>query len=183
MVKIPSPEWAEKRFWAKVDQSGGPNACWPWKGCRNSYGYGVLRVKGHSYNAHRLTWILMRGPIPSGLHVCHHCDNPPCGNPNHLFLGTPFDNALDSAEKRKRNFQRYPAGLYPESVERGTDMRAIRRFRQQRGLSIRKLARKSGLHWTTIWKIEKAGRFPSLVTLNKLAKALKVPLTDLLIGQ
>lgn len=63
------------------------------------------------------------------------------------------------------------------------DMRNIRRIRQEQGLSLRRLARKAGLHWTTIWKIEKAGRLPSLVTLNKLAKALKVSLTDLLTGQ
>jgi transcriptional regulator with XRE-family HTH domain len=61
-------------------------------------------------------------------------------------------------------------------------MRNIRRLRLEKGLSIRKLARRAGLHWTTIWKVEKAGRIPSLVTLSKLAKALRVPLTDLLTG-
>ena len=61
-------------------------------------------------------------------------------------------------------------------------MKIIRRLRQERGLSIRKLAKRAGLHWTTIWKIEKAGRIPTLVTLNKLAKALRVSLTDLLNG-
>jgi transcriptional regulator with XRE-family HTH domain len=61
-------------------------------------------------------------------------------------------------------------------------MKNIRRLRLERGLSLRNLARKAGLHWTTIWKIEKAGRIPSLVTLYKLAKALRVSLTDLLIG-
>ena len=61
-------------------------------------------------------------------------------------------------------------------------MKHIRRLRQARGLSIRKLAKRAGLHWTTIWKIEKIGRIPSLATLNKLAKALRVSLTDLLIG-
>ncbi len=61
-------------------------------------------------------------------------------------------------------------------------MRSIRRLRLEKGLSIRRLARRAGLHWTTIWKVEKAGRIPSLVTLHKLAKALRVPLTDLLTG-
>ncbi len=61
-------------------------------------------------------------------------------------------------------------------------MKIIRRLRQERGLSIRKLAKRAGLHWTTIWKIEKAGRIPTLVTLNKLAKALRVPLANLLTG-
>ncbi len=61
-------------------------------------------------------------------------------------------------------------------------MQSIRRLRLEKGLSIRRLARRAGLHWTTIWKVEKAGRIPSLVTLNKLARALRVPLTDLLTG-
>jgi transcriptional regulator with XRE-family HTH domain len=61
-------------------------------------------------------------------------------------------------------------------------MKIIRRLRQERGLSIRKLAKRAGLHWTTIWKVEKAGRIPTLITLNKLAKALQVSLTDLLNG-
>ncbi len=61
-------------------------------------------------------------------------------------------------------------------------MRNIRRLRLEKGLSIRKLAKRAGLHWTTIWKVEKAGRIPSLITLNKLAKALSVSLTDLLTG-
>ncbi len=61
-------------------------------------------------------------------------------------------------------------------------MQSIRRLRLEKGLSIRGLARRAGLHWTTIWKVEKAGRIPSLVTLNKLARALRVPLTDLLTG-
>jgi transcriptional regulator with XRE-family HTH domain len=52
-------------------------------------------------------------------------------------------------------------------------MKNICRLRQERGLPLRKLARKAGLHWTTIWKIEKAGRIPNLVTLNKLAKAYR----------
>jgi transcriptional regulator with XRE-family HTH domain len=62
------------------------------------------------------------------------------------------------------------------------DMRNIRRIRQKQDLSLRRLAKKADLHWTTIWKIEKAGRIPSLVTLNKLAKALRVSLTELLTG-
>ena len=59
----------------------------------------------------------------------------------------------------------------------------IRRLRQERGYSIRQLAAMAGLHWTTIWKIEKTARLPSLVTLTKLAKALRLLLTDLLTGK
>jgi transcriptional regulator with XRE-family HTH domain len=59
-------------------------------------------------------------------------------------------------------------------------MQSIRRFRQARGLSIRRLAKRARLHWTTIWKIEKTGRVPSLRTLQKLARAFRLSVTDLL---
>ena len=62
-------------------------------------------------------------------------------------------------------------------------MKTIRRLRQERGYSLRELAAMAGLHWTTIWKIEKTARLPSLVTLTKLAKAFRLPLTDLLTGK
>jgi transcriptional regulator with XRE-family HTH domain len=61
-------------------------------------------------------------------------------------------------------------------------MKTIRQIRQRKGLSLRRLAARAGVHWTTIWKVEKAGRMPSLRTLHKLAKALKVSITDLLLG-
>ena len=80
--------------------------CWEWQGCRNSKGYGQIGVRVGSENgnpvnigAHRLAWKLFRGEISPGLQVCHHCDNPPCCNPDHLFLGTNKDNAHDSIRK------------------------------------------------------------------------------------
>ena len=83
-------------FWAKIDKSGD---CWEWTGYRDRLGYGRLRVDGSLMLAHRVAWELEHGYISEGLNVCHHCDNPPCVRPNHLFLGTQRDNIKDSVHK------------------------------------------------------------------------------------
>lgn len=94
----------ETRLWARVDKSGGPDVCWPWTGARRAEGYGMISDgNGHNTGTHRLAWTFTNGPIPAGLFVCHRCDNPPCCNPAHLFLGTNADNARDRADKGRGN--------------------------------------------------------------------------------
>lgn len=90
----------ETRFWQKVDKSGGPTACWPWTGKRDQDNYGSFST-GHSKRAkaHRMAIELTTGSAPEKLAVCHHCDNPPCCNPAHLFLGTRADNIRDMIDK------------------------------------------------------------------------------------
>lgn len=88
----------EDRFWAKVDKRG-IGECWPWTGSRSPLGYGYITVRRKYTLAHRLAHELCVGPIPPGLFVCHHCDNPPCCNPAHLFVGTSGDNIRDAAAK------------------------------------------------------------------------------------
>jgi hypothetical protein len=108
------------RFWKHVDKSG---ECWLWTATRSSDGYGRVRVqrpKRTDLNAHRVSWELAYGPIPSGQHVLHHCDNPPCVRPDHLFLGTNADNVADKVAKGRtadtRGERNHKAKLTAEQV-------------------------------------------------------------------
>lgn len=84
---------------------GAPDECWPWMGRRLPNGYGELSASGKGgkhLRAHRVAWELKHGPIPEGLCVLHKCDNRPCCNPAHLFLGTRTDNSDDKVKKGRQ---------------------------------------------------------------------------------
>ncbi len=86
----------------KVDEATG---CWVWQGYRLPNGYGRYRLRGGDpQGSHRVSWILHRGDIPSGQSILHRCDNEPCVNPDHLFLGTQKTNVMDSIMKGRRGY-------------------------------------------------------------------------------
>lgn len=91
----------EQRFWSKVEKSNG---CWLWKAGKNEHGYGILGVKHHPVRAHRISYRLHFGEIPKGLFVCHHCDTPACVRPDHLYLGTQFENMRDCSLRNRLRF-------------------------------------------------------------------------------
>ncbi len=96
---------AQLRFWSYVDKS---NECWEWILPSKRGGYGLFGMKTtKQYGAHRISWILHnQKPVPIGMLICHHCDNPSCVNPAHLFLGTYSDNNRDRHLKGRSKIPR-----------------------------------------------------------------------------
>src|SRR5882724_11171101 len=80
------------------------NGCWEFIGARHTQGYGLLRYNGKQARAHRVAYDLVVGDIPDGIQVLHICDNPPCVNPEHLFLGTDQDNMNDKVMKGRHSY-------------------------------------------------------------------------------
>lgn len=82
------------------------DGCWGWNGAVNSWGYGLIHLwdgtKRLAALAHRVSYEIHVGPIPDGLFVLHRCDNPPCSNPDHLFVGTNDDNVADMVSKGRQ---------------------------------------------------------------------------------
>jgi HNH endonuclease len=87
----------EQRFWNKLAPAN-EGGCRVYRGARTG-GYGIHSWQGRAIRASRLAWQLTHGPIPASMQVCHHCDNPPCCEPSHLFLGTTQDNTQDREQK------------------------------------------------------------------------------------
>lgn len=139
---VPSAEFVA-RFWSKVKKTSG---CWLWMPPPDVYGYGQIAVGDRRVmKAHRVAWILTHGPIPDGLKVCHHCDNPPCVNPygdKHLFLGTQGENLADAVTKGRLVFGRGARKLSDE---------AYREILAAKGYGVgRALAKKYGVTHTHI---------------------------------
>jgi hypothetical protein len=142
----------EDRFWSKV-KKGKPLECWPWiaafRNNRVSLKYGAFWLNGRHQPASRVALILSGVDVPEGMDVCHRCDNPPCCNPAHLFVGTAQDNMDDKTSKSRQvmGCRVHTAKLTAE------DVLAIRALKPeqpgQRGLA-KALAEKYGVRQTHI---------------------------------
>jgi hypothetical protein len=129
---------ALRRFWSKTTQA--ENGCVEWNGGMFSSGYGCFSWtastgKCRTILAHRMSFGISRGYMPSGLHVCHKCDNKKCVCPDHLFSGTARDNLLDMSSKgRLVASRKMPAASIPRGIHHGrsklrdNDIREIRRL-------------------------------------------------------
>jgi hypothetical protein len=110
---VPKPSLTAEEFWAMTDRSG---ECWEWTGNRTRPGYGSARFRGKTVGAHRVAWMLANdSEIPARMMICHHCDNPPCVNPAHLYCGTASDNVRDAYDRGRisRTQPRTPPPVMP----------------------------------------------------------------------
>lgn len=106
-----------------VDRSAGLFGCWTWLGNINDHGYGRYRLGGRNVYAHRYSLERALGrPLGPDMCACHHCDNPPCVRPDHLFEGTQRDNQMDAVAK-----SRHVRGVNsPVAKLTSTEVRTIR---------------------------------------------------------
>ena len=145
----------EERFWDKVEVAG-PDDCWEWTASTDPGGYGRISVgpdRGQT-KAHRVSWSIAHGrPVPDGLVVCHRCDNPPCVNPAHLFVGTQAENLADMARKgRAASPPVTPkrGESNPQAVLDGQTVLAIREAYAAGGVTQRELAVSFGVAASTV---------------------------------
>jgi DNA-binding CsgD family transcriptional regulator len=136
-----------KRFWEKVDTSGGTEACWPWTATTRA-GYGQIKLNGRMHYAHRVAFWLTheRWPEPCCLHTC---DNPLCINPAHLWEGTHHDNMRDKA--RKGRTPDHAGEKNPRARLTERDAEVIRLLCGRIGLTQREVARRYGVSQSAVW--------------------------------
>lgn len=131
------------------------SGCWFFCGTKNGAGYGTIglgsREEGKGF-AHRVSYELHNGPIPEGMVVCHSCDVKLCVNPEHLFLGTQYDNIKDMKSKgRGCSGERWHASRPPETILRG-DKHGRSKLTEQDAIEIIRLFREECLNKTQIAK-------------------------------
>lgn len=132
-----------------LDRVNKTDGCWEWIGDIAKVGYGRMYFFGKRRYAHRVSYEIYKGKIPSGMLVCHHCDNPKCVNPDHLFLGTKRDNALDASSKgRLQHGENHTKALLSER-----DVIQIRRIYANQKKTQLEIAKLFGVSGPCVWAI------------------------------
>lgn len=138
------------RFWAKVDRRD-PDQCWNWTASTSSDGYGRIGWKHSLLAAHRVSYQLHFGPFSDENKVLHTCDNPPCVNPDHLWLGTDKDNAQD--RQRKGRGIQHRGEKHANHKITDAQVCEIRKRYADGSISLYRLAREYGVSAQQIWYI------------------------------
>lgn len=142
----------EQRFWAAVEQTDG---CWIWRAHRNVQGYGRIVWYGKRVLAHRVSFELANGPIPVGMFVLHHCDNPPCVNPTHLYAGTKADNARDAIARGRWPHRPSLRGAESPSAKLTAEQADAIRLLKPRGQDALRMAARLAVNVATIERIRR----------------------------
>lgn len=159
------------RFWRNVHILGCGD-CWLWKRCCDSWGYGLIWVNGRRESVHRVAWTIANGPIPElydGLptKVCHSCDNPPCCNPNHLFLGNDVINQKDSVIKGNHSSLRRGENC-PKAVLTKVQAKEIEQLLREKKLLQKEIAEMYGVTPSTVSDINVGRHWRSDMTDENL---------------
>lgn len=144
-MSLPQPWNWPNRFWEKVRKGEG---CWEWTGSKDRNGYGRIKSYGIPELAHRISWRLTFGEITNEICVLHHCDNPSCCRPDHLFVGTHKDNSADMWAKGRGN------PLRGEQHPRAKLTEDLVRIIRDSPLGYRQLGRMYGVHHKNISQIK-----------------------------
>lgn len=123
--KQPSVEAHLERFFSRLS---GPSerGCREWLLVKMPFGHGICNIANRNWLTHRVAWIIANGAIPEGMEVCHHCDNPPCCNAEHLFLGSHLDNMRDCKLKGRNTWTPRPGETNNLAKLTEEDVREIR---------------------------------------------------------
>lgn len=152
-------------IWSRINKRS-ETECWEWTGCRSPKGYGLFGLDGKTRLAHRLAWETVHGRIMEGLFVCHKCDNPPCCNPGHLFIGTSADNIRDMFAKGRDGVRNRVGDNNPTSIFSNDDIVEIR-TRRASGEELRSISNDFGVPPSHI----------SSICIGKIYKSVGGPIT------
>lgn len=159
-----------ERFWSHV-ATAGDDECWNWTIGRFAFGHGSFKAFGKSWQAHRFAWTIEHGDIQPTLCVLHRCDNPPCCNPAHLFLGTKSDNSRDMVSKSRhakgdthavrKNPLLVTGSRNPRAVLDEQRVKEMRLMRRTFGTKIKELAYHFGVSFSQAQRIIAGTRWQS----------------------